>query len=49
MLYRSYLVRQEKAIKEMEDDISISDADVSEGAEIQKLTRNFTHSFHLLE
>ena len=46
MLYRSYLARQGKAIEEMEDD---ADGDVSEEAEIQKLTREFTHSFHLLE
>jgi len=49
MLYKSYLARQGKAIEEMEDDVEISDADVSEEAEIQKLTRNFTHSFYLLE
>ena len=36
-------------MEEMEDDVGISDADVSEEAEIQKLTREFTRSFHLLE
>jgi len=49
MLYKSYLARQGKAMEEMEDDVGISDADVSEEAEIQKLTREFTRSFHLLE
>ena len=39
MLYKSYLARQGKAIEEMEDDVGISDADVFQEAEIQKLTR----------
>ena len=49
MMYKSYLVRQGKAMEEMADDVGTSDADVSEEAEIQKLTRDFTRSFHLLE
>jgi len=49
MMYKSYLARQGKAMEEMADDVGTSDADVSEEAEIQKLTRDFTRSFHLLE
>jgi len=49
MLPKSYLARQGKAIEEMEDDVGTSDGNVSEEAEIQKLTREFTCSFHLLE
>jgi len=47
MLYKSYLARQGKGIEEMEDDIGTYDADVSDEADIQKLTREFTRSFHL--
>ena len=47
MLYKSYLARQGKGIEEMEDDIGTYDVDVSDEADIQKLTREFTRSFHL--
>ena len=49
MMYKSYLARQGKAIKEMGDKVGTSEVNVSEEAEIQKLTRDFTCSFYLLE
>ena len=49
MMYKSYLARQGKPIEGLEDDVGISEADVSKEADIQRMTRDFARSFHLVE
>jgi len=49
MIYKSYLARQGKSIEGLEDEVGISEADVSEEADIQRMTRDFARSFHLVE